>query len=439
MRAIKIFLAIFFSIALASCGSGGGGAAPSAKPTTVTGTTATGKPLGNAQITLTDSKGVSKTATSSVTGKYTINVTGLTAPFVVKATGLQGTVSVTLVSVEDTVVKSSTNVINITPWTTAISAMLSSTGFAKDLDAVKDQATIISSLTTVDNYTKTLLAPTLTAAGLSTTAGPITTPFVADGTGYDSIYDNLLIGETSKGTIFMGPRCTPQIVTINGHCTEYSDPGDQTTTNPNLCGFDIATGAGIPCDPSQPITAQPSVALPILGPNDVAGGFAISGPGVHFGPADTPPPPNPLNLPICANGATNYPTCTLHTCANGATNYPTCTLTQTTPTSGNYTGTCTVTVSSVTCCSGGQCSTVPGTSTQAPFGPFSVASGTSLSQFTSNVCSSVNAAFSGCASSTCNSSSSSSTSAAFSASCTIPAVTGCTGGNITETCSVSHQ
>jgi hypothetical protein len=29
--------------------------------------------------------------------------------------------------------------------------------------------------------------------------------------------------------------------------------------------------------------------------------------------------------PTCANGATNYPTCTPPTCANGATNYPTCT------------------------------------------------------------------------------------------------------------------
>lgn len=29
--------------------------------------------------------------------------------------------------------------------------------------------------------------------------------------------------------------------------------------------------------------------------------------------------------PVCANGATNYPTCTAPTCANGATDYPTCT------------------------------------------------------------------------------------------------------------------
>jgi hypothetical protein len=32
-----------------------------------------------------------------------------------------------------------------------------------------------------------------------------------------------------------------------------------------------------------------------------------------------------LPPPTCANGATNYPTCTPPTCANGATNYPTCT------------------------------------------------------------------------------------------------------------------
>lgn len=272
------------------------GTASSAPPPTVTGIVATGKPLGNAQITLTDAKGVTRTTTSSVTGSYTIDITGLSAPLVVKATGLQGTVSITLVSVVDIVVVSSTNIINITPLTTAIAAMLSSTGRAIDLDPVKDGAKIISSLTTVEIYITILIAPTLTDAGLASDADPITTPFVADGTGYDSIYDNLQVGQTSAGTIYFGPRCTPEVVRINGHCTEYSDPGDQTTTNPNLCGFDIATGAGIPCDPTQPINAQPSVTLPLIGPDDVAGGFAISGPGVHFGPSDTPPPPNPLRL-----------------------------------------------------------------------------------------------------------------------------------------------
>jgi hypothetical protein len=209
---------------------------------------------------------------------------------------------VSLVSVEDAVQAGTSNVINITPWTTAIAAMLSTTGRAKDLSAVKDKASISASLTTVDNYTKTLLAPSLAAAGFSTGAGPIATPFVADGTGYDSIYDNTQFGQTSKGTLFIAARCAPAQISS---CTTYSDPADQSSTNPNLCGFDIASGAGIPCDPSMPLTSAPAITLPLLGPADAAGGFAISGPGVHFGPGDTPPPANPVRVSVvpCVAGS----------------------------------------------------------------------------------------------------------------------------------------
>lgn len=290
MKAIKIFLAILFSIALASCG-GGGGAAPSANPTTVTGTVATGKPLANAQITLTDSNGVSRTATSSATGSYTIDVTGLTAPFVVKATGLQGTILVSMVSVKDAVVTSSTNVINITPLTTAIAAQLSSTGVAADLSPVTDKSTIVSTMATVDTSTQSSIATFMAQYGA--TGSPITTPFLANGSGYDNLYDHTKIGcfpVKHRNNVFISSSIGPTVT--------YSNPSTQTATNPNLCGFDIATGAGIPCDPSQPITAQPSVALP---PISADGGIAISGPGVQIGSA------------TCSNGATDYPACTLPT------------------------------------------------------------------------------------------------------------------------------
>lgn len=45
-------------------------------------------------------------------------------------------------------------------------------------------------------------------------------------------------------------------------------------------------------------------------------------------PAAPNPTPGPTTSPApttCANGATNYPTCTPPTCSNGASNYPTCT------------------------------------------------------------------------------------------------------------------
>lgn len=109
------------------------------------------------------------------------------------------------------------------------------------------------------------------------------------------------------------------------------------------------------------------------------------------------------------------------------------------PEPGKYAGSCTAAVSSVTCCFDGVCDTAPGTSVTESF-DFTLASGTSLSTFTSEVCSQINAALAtACASESCSDTSATSTSASFSLSCTPPPVTGCTGGIVTETCSLSLQ
>jgi len=208
------------------------------------------------------------------------------------------------VSVIDTVDASTGNVINVTPWTTAVAAMVSSTGRARDLDAVKDKARITTSLLSVSNYAKAMMKPSLTAAGLYTTAGPITTEFSADGTGYDSIYDHLLVGQTLHGTITMAQKRPGGACGMNiGGCWTASS-GDQSTTNPNLCGSDIATGAPIACDPTQPFTANPSVTLPAISLDstafDVALGVARVGPGV----ADKATNINPSNNTLALTGVT---------------------------------------------------------------------------------------------------------------------------------------
>jgi hypothetical protein len=113
-----------------------------------------------------------------------------------------------------------------------------------------------------------------------------------------------------------------------------------------------------------------------------------------------------------------------------------------TPGAGNYAGTCTASVSAITCCSGGQCTTVAGVSDTEPF-DFTLASGTSLSQFTSEVCGYIEPALeaAGCASTaiSCSNTSATSTSASFGFSCTPPSTPGCTGGDISETCSLTKQ
>lgn len=120
---------------------------------------------------------------------------------------------------------------------------------------------------------------------------------------------------------------------------------------------------------------------------------------------------------------------------------PPLTDTATLPDPGAYAGNCTAQASAVTCCVDGQCETVPAPApTTAPFN-FTLASGTTLSQFTSAQCATADTALAaaGCTSYSCSFSSSTTQSASFSLSCSVAAVTGCTAETVSETCSASLQ
>jgi hypothetical protein len=268
--------------------------------TLVTGSVAQGVPMAGATLTLRDAAGVSMTATTAVDGTYTFNASGLTAPVVLVAVG-----SGTLVSCKDVITASATTVINVTPWTTAVCAMLSSTGKATDLDPIKDRDRIRTMLTLVDNYTKALLAPTLVTAGYLTTQGPMSTPFATKGMGYDSIYDNLIVGETPAHVIFMADRNLPGCALNQvSSCVQFANPGTQSATSPNVCGADIATGLPIACSAALPLTATPpSNAIP------VANAYAFGCIGcVFWGPLDNfsgAPSQMPLSLTHIIPASTN--------------------------------------------------------------------------------------------------------------------------------------
>jgi uncharacterized protein (TIGR03437 family) len=112
------------------------------------------------------------------------------------------------------------------------------------------------------------------------------------------------------------------------------------------------------------------------------------------------------------------------------------------PQPGTYAGTCTAQGTPVTCCGAdGQCVTVPAPSpVQGPFN-FTLAPGTSLSQFSSQVCASLAAALgaAGCAAPSCYYTAATGTSATFTISCTVPPSSGCTPLTVNETCSATKQ
>lgn len=136
-----------------------------------------------------DAAGRSKSATAAADGSYAVDASDLTAPLVLKASGARSGVMVNMVSVLDALSPSSANVVNITPLTTVIAAGLSSTGKAADLNPVSDRDRIVSSLASADAALQAQIAPMMQAIGIS--GSPIRTPFAANGSGYDKLYDHL--------------------------------------------------------------------------------------------------------------------------------------------------------------------------------------------------------------------------------------------------------
>jgi hypothetical protein len=257
-------------------GCGGGGSSTNTAASTaasLTGVAAKGAPLANATITLTDSTGKTITATTKADGSFNFDVTGLTAPFVLKA--VSGIIK--LYSVQDTApAPGSTITVNITPITTGIAGVLSTTGKPADLSPVTNKTVIITKLTYVKTFIQKSLKPSLTAANVPTTFDPINDSFDADGTGFDSVLDNVQVAQSSTNDIWLVDKniTRPCVAQQVGGCWTATDPGNTTTTDANICGSDIATGAPVPCDPSKPTNES------LFDPNAVALGtptFVCSG------------------------------------------------------------------------------------------------------------------------------------------------------------------
>lgn len=277
-----------------------------------------GTPLAGATVTLRDIAGIVRSTTTGGSGTYTIDASNLAPPLVVTASGTTTSGTPTqMVSVGRLAGGLQDARINVTPLTTLLAGMLSPTGRAGDLDAARDRSLINGSLTVVTTYTVTLLTPSLTDAGFDPIGfDPISAQLDA-GDAMTRLLAGLTIGTTPGGANFMAPSsaspCAPAQV---GSCVTYSDPGTQTTTNPNVCGFDIATGAPIPCDSSLPLNAVPP---PISINVNQAYNFGCSG-CVFFGPADNyaaPPVQPPLPSVITVVTATWFAHFSATACVEG--------------------------------------------------------------------------------------------------------------------------
>lgn len=176
---------------------------PAPAPTTLKGTVAVGAALAGASITVKDSDASTAdvTVVAGIDGSYSADVSLLKTPLVISATGTLNGDPVALVAVVASLTNNSNNTANVTSLTNAIAVLLAPSGNTFALNTPATLATVtpaqVSSKTAL--LVDTLRSDPETSAALGTNFSPLTTAFVANGLGIDSVLDRLDIVTNSAG------------------------------------------------------------------------------------------------------------------------------------------------------------------------------------------------------------------------------------------------
>ncbi len=195
-RAGRFLLLATAAAALAACNdSGEDPPAPPPAPTLLQGTAAVGAPLAGARVQVIDAD-TSTTDPTAVTadaqGRYSIDVSSLKAPLLVRASATLDGETVEQVAVVPALVASSDNTANITPLTTAVAALVAP---SYDTTALATAATLASSASAdkVASATQllvnTLASDAQTAAALGSNFNPLSTNFTPNGSGIDAVLE----------------------------------------------------------------------------------------------------------------------------------------------------------------------------------------------------------------------------------------------------------
>jgi hypothetical protein len=194
---MKNWIAVLALGFLAACGGGGG----STSSTPLSGSVSQGFPIAGASVTLIDAKGTELSAgTTDSEGNYTVpDISSLTAPIMVKASGTAGGYPVTLYGLLSN--KSSSNVANVTPLTDAVLTQAIGSSPTLLLNEPSRVATInTATVSAVANRFTTALSNVLDqiTPGASQTFNPMSTPFVANGShAADKVNDLIKVASVS--------------------------------------------------------------------------------------------------------------------------------------------------------------------------------------------------------------------------------------------------
>ena len=232
---IALLLVLGYCATLVACGGGGGsgGGTPSSASSTVTGTAASGTALAGLTVTLKDSTNKSVTATTSASGAFTLDSTGLTPPFLLAVTTPGGT---RLLSVSADANRTAT--LNITPITDLlVRSWYGLQGQSGDTAFGNPVTLPAPSPTQVNALAKSLLH--VLQLGIQAANAPvsdpldlITKPFAADGTGIDKLLDNTQVTIRPDGAdLIIAAGAATQTTALDLSTPTGSITASSTTTN----------------------------------------------------------------------------------------------------------------------------------------------------------------------------------------------------------------
>ncbi len=174
---------------------------------TLSGVAATGAPVAGATVTLKDRSGVSRSATTGQDGSYSLEVSGLTQPFLVRVQN--GSDALYSTATQD-------GTLNVHPFTNMIvTAYYEALGQNADeafgsLDASTPLPTEVE-VRIIASVLERLLNPFLAAAGLDADAFDLfSSPFVADSSGFDGLLDATQFANDTDFSIDTDSDGTPE-------------------------------------------------------------------------------------------------------------------------------------------------------------------------------------------------------------------------------------
>lgn len=181
-KLITVLFALSAFILVSGCSSDS-----TSTPSTLSGTAATGAPI-DGTVTVKDADGVEENIATAVDGSFTLNVAGMTPPYLLKVMPSSGP---TLYSFAAT----NGQIVNLAPTTNL--AMFLASGKA-DLDAMyinwDGTAVTAAEVATAEGVVRANLVTQITNASLDPAIlNLFTTPFAADGSGIDGVMDDLAI------------------------------------------------------------------------------------------------------------------------------------------------------------------------------------------------------------------------------------------------------